>query len=296
MRIFLTGATGFIGSAIVPELLDAGHTVICLTRSDEAARLVTKAGAQALQGHLRDADSLRQGARAADAVIHAGFDHNFAQMAASSEVDRRAIEAIGEAIVGTNKRFIITSGLPPLNGKVATENDLLPSDNFSMPRQSEQVADRLIKQGIQAMVIRMSQCHNEMKQGFASYLLAYAQDKGMSAFVGNGLNRWPAIHRLDAARLYRNVVEKGVPGQRYHAVAEEGVPVRETAQAIAVRLDIPVVSLPSEESGTHFGWLDRIARMDVPASSYLTQDRLAWRPSESAGLISDIRQATLPAN
>ncbi|MEG3089275.1 SDR family oxidoreductase [Sphingomonas sp. PB4P5] len=291
MRIFLTGATGFVGSAIVSDLVAAGHQVVGLARSEEAVRTLAKAGAEAYRGDLDDPASLRAGTAAADAVIHAAFDHDFARLAESSEMDRLAIEAIGDALVGSDKRFIVTSGLPPVFGRVATEDDLPPADGHGMPRRSEQAARALVERGVQAMVIRMPQVHDRVKQGFATYLLAHAREKGVSAYVGDGANRWPAVHRLDAARLYGLVLEHGVAGRSYHAVAEQGVRVRAIAEAIGDRLKVPVMALSEADAAGHFGWLERIARMDVPASSLATQEALGWQSAEPHDMLDDIRNS-----
>ena len=291
MRIFLTGATGFIGSAIVSDLVAAGHQVVGLARSEEAVRTLANAGADAHRGDLNDPASLRAGTVAADAVIHAAFDHDFARLAESCEVDRLSIEAIGEALVGSGKRFIVTSGLPPMFGRVATEADLPPADGHGMPRRSEQAARALVERGVQAMIVRMPQVHDRAKQGFATYLLAHAREKGVSAYVGDGANRWPAVHRLDAARLYGLLLEHGVVGLSYHAVAEQGVPVRAIAEAVGDRLKMPVMALPEADAAAHFGWLDRIARMDVPASSILTQGALGWQPVQPHDILDDIKNS-----
>jgi len=294
MRVFVTGATGFVGSAVVPELLSAGHRVIALARSDEAAAALTQAGAHAHRGDLKDLDSLRRGAAQADATIHAAFDHDFSRFAASSEMDRRAIDAIGDALDGSDKPLIVTSGLPLTPGRSAMEDDVPPAGEHGIPRVSEQTAMPLIGRGIRTCVVRMSQVHDQAKQGFGSYLLAHAREKGVSAYVGEGLNRWPAVHRLDAARLYRLVLENGTAGEYYHAVSEEGVPVRAIAEAIGRRLNVPVAAMPPEGSASHFGWLDRIAGMDVPASSLLTQERLGWRPTGRSSLVADLDTSSGP--
>jgi len=288
MRIFLTGATGFIGSAIVPNLLNDGHQVLGLARSEPSAEVLRQAGCDVLKGDLRELESLRWGAEQADAVIHTAFDHDFSRMADNCEMDRIAIEAMGGALAGSGKRFIVTSGLPPLMGRVSTETDILPAGAHGMPRVSEQVAMALTESGVSVSVIRMPQVHDRNRQGFASYLMDHARNQGVSAYVGDGQNRWPAVHRLDAARLYGLVLDNGGSGERYHAVGEEGVAVRDIAEAIGKRLDVPVSSLSDEDSAGHFGWLDRIARMDVPASSVLTKQKLNWQPLQKAGLLQDI--------
>ncbi|WP_174279627.1 SDR family oxidoreductase [Sphingomonas bacterium] len=287
--MFVTGATGFVGSAVVADLLAAGHHVVGLARSDDAATALVAAGVEAHRGDLQDADSLRRGAEQADAVIHAAFDHDFSNMAASCETDRRAIEALGDGLAGSDKPLIVTSGLPVIPGRVVTEDDMPPADAHGMPRVSEQTALALVERGVRATVVRMPQVHDRTRQGFASYLLAHARKTGLSAYVGDGRNRWPAVHRLDAARLYGRVLESGGLGQCYHAVTEEGVPVREIAEAIGQRLLLPVVSLSTAASANHFGWLDRIAKMDVPAASALTRERVGWRPFEGASLLDHLR-------
>lgn len=288
MRIFVTGATGFIGSAIVHHLLGAGHEVVGLVRSDEGARRLATAGVTAVRGDLKDLVGLRREAGAADAVIHAAFDHDFSKLADSCEMDRLAIEAIGDGLEGSAGPLIVTSGLPVTPGRVASEDDVPPPGGHGIPRVSEQTAMSLLERGVRAMVIRMPQVHDRTKQGFATHLLAHAREKGISAHVDGGLNRWPAVHRHDAARLYLLALEKGRPGARYHAVAEEGVPVRRIAEAIARRLDVPTVSLSAQVSADHFGWLDRIAKMDVAASSDLTRRELAWHPMETSGILADL--------
>jgi nucleoside-diphosphate-sugar epimerase len=291
MRIFLTGATGFVGAAIVPSLLEAGHQVVGLARSDAAAAAVMAAGATPHRGDLNDLQSLRLGAQAADAVIHAAFDHDFSKFAQSCELDRQAIEVMGDALADSDRPFIVTAGLPVVIGRIATEGDEPPAAARGMPRMSEQAAMSLVARRVRACVVRMPQVHDERKQGFATYLLAHAREKGMSAYVEDGLNRWPAVHRLDAARLYRHILEEGTAGHRYHAVAQEGVAVRAVAEAIGRRLKLPVVSLSAEDAAQHFGWLERVARMDVAASSLLTQERLTWRPTQAADLVADIEHA-----
>ena len=288
MRVFLTGATGFIGSAIMAKLLNDKHEVLGLARSEASADALRQAGCDVLRGDLRDLESLRRGAEQADAVIHTAFDHDFSRMADNCEMDRLAIEAMGSALAGSDKRFIVTSGLPSLMGQVSTETDILPAGAQGMPRVSEQVAMALTDSGGSVSVIRMPQVHDRNRQGFASYLMDHARKHGVSAYVGDGQNRWPAVHRLDAARLYSLVLDNGASGERYHAVSEEGVAVRDVAEAIGKRLDVPVTSLSEEDSAGHSGWLDRIARMDVPASSVLTRQKLQWQPVQKADLIQDI--------
>lgn len=285
MRIFLTGATGFVGCAIVADLLRAGHRVTGLARSDHAAQALAAAGAAVQRGDLAGLASLRSGAGAADAVVHAAFDHDFARFAQTCEVDRCAIDAIGEALAGSGRRLIVTAGLPPVDGRLATEDD---AAHGGSPRRSEQAALAWAARGVVVSVVRMAQVHDRQRQGFASYLLALAREKGVSAYVGDGANRWPAVSRLDAASLYRRILEQGSGTACYHAVTEQGIAVRQVAEAIGRKLGVPVVSLAPEEAAAHFGALARPVCMDLPASSALTQQRLGWHPAASDGFIADI--------
>ena len=293
MRVFVTGATGFIGSAVVPELIAAGHQVLGLTRSDEGATALTAAGAEAYRGSLEDLDSLRSGAAAADGVIHLAFNHHFSKFAENCETDRRAIEALGGALVGSDRRLIVTSGTAAAftPGRLTTEAD---AANSPIPRvASEHAAAAQEAQGVRVAVMRLSQVHDPVKQGFVTQLIAVAREKGVSAYVGDGLNRWPAVHVLDAAALYRLALEKAVAGACYNAVAEEGVALREIAEAIGAGLKVPVVSMSAEEAGEHFGWIGMFAGGDIPASSALTRERLGWRPT-GPGLIADLGDVRYP--
>jgi nucleoside-diphosphate-sugar epimerase len=288
MRIFVTGATGFIGSAVVPELIKAGHRVLGLTRSDAGAQSLIAAGAEAHRGSLEDLESLRKGAAAADGVIHAAFIHDFSKFKENCEIDRRAIEAIGAELAGSDRPLIVTSGTAGLAapGQVATEDHLVPPD-FPFPRVSEQTA--LSLKGVKASVMRLPQVHNTIKQGLVTYVIAVAREKGVSAYVGNGRNRWAAAHVADVARLYLLALEKHEAGAKYHAVAEEGVPMRDIAETIGRGLKVPVVSLSPEKAAAHFGWLAVFAGLDLPASSALTRQRLGWQPT-GPGLIADLEQ------
>jgi nucleoside-diphosphate-sugar epimerase len=290
MRIFLTGATGFIGSAIIPDLIQAGHQVSGLARSDESAARLTALGATPHRGDLTDLDSLRSGSAVSDGVIHAGFDHDFSRFAQNAETDRRAIEAIGSVLDGTTKPFIVTAGIPPVSGRPATEDD--PPAQGKSPRVSEESARALAARGVRASVVRLPQVHDSDKHGLASYLVAIARAKGVSAYVGDGLNRWSAVHRLDAAPVYRLALEKGVAGASYHAVTEEGVTLRAIAEAIGRGLGVPVMSLPSEAADDHFGGLAFAIGADLSASGALTQKRLGWRPTSMTGFIADLEQST----
>jgi nucleoside-diphosphate-sugar epimerase len=289
MRVFVTGATGFIGSAIVRELIDAGHQVVGLARSDEAAQSLLTAGASVHRGSLEDLESLRSGAAAADGVIHTAFIHDFANYGPAAEADRRAIETLGSALAASDRSLIITSGtlLAQRQGPLATEED---AHNPNFPRKSEDAALALAGRGVRASVLRLPpSVHGSGDHGFVPQLISIAREKGVSAFIGDGLNRWPAVHRLDAAHLYRFVLEKGNAGAIYHGVADEGVPTREIAEAIGRGLNVPVVSKSSEEAADHFGWIARFFGIDGSASSAQTQQRLGWKPVQP-GLIADLNE------
>jgi nucleoside-diphosphate-sugar epimerase len=295
MRIFVTGATGFIGSAIVPELINAGHQVLGLTRSDAGARSLTAAGAQVHRGDLDDLESLRKGAAMSEGVIHTAFIHDFSKFQEVCEVDKRAIEALGDALGGSDRPLIITSGTGMGNavpGQPATEDHFDP--NHPNPRRVSEVAGASVaERGVNVSVVRLPQVHDTVKQGLITYAVQVARDKGTSAYIGEGLNRWPAAHVLDVAHLYRLALEKHEAkheaGCRYNAVAEEGVSMREIAEVIGRSLKVPVVSLSREEAQAHFGWLAMFAGVDMPASSAQTRQRLGWRPT-GPGLIADLEQ------
>jgi nucleoside-diphosphate-sugar epimerase len=291
MRIFVTGASGFIGSAVVPELINAGHQVIGLTRSDAGAQSLIAAGAEVHRGNLEDPESLRSGAAKSDGVIHLAFDHDFSNFVAICEKDRRAIEALGDALVGSDRPLVITSGTGMGNavpGQPATEDHFDP--NHPNPRKSSELAGASVAaRGVNVSVVRLPQVHDTVKQGLITYAVAVAREKGISAYIGDGLNRWPAAHVLDTARLYRLALEKREAGARYHAVAEEGVSVRDIAEVVGRGLKVPVVALSPDEAAAHFGWLAPFAGWDMPASSTQTKKQLGWHPT-GPGLIADLEQ------
>ena len=289
MRVFVTGASGFIGSAVVPELLAAGNQVTGLARSDASAAALAAAGAQAHRGSLSDPDGLRAAAGAADGVIHLAFG-GFADGPAAGQEDLRAIEAMGDALAGTGKPLVLAAGLLGLTaGRPATEHDTLdPASPVAAARPGMLAATSLAARGVRSAVVRLAPTvHGDGDHAFIPQLIATARDKGVSGYIGDGSSRWPAVHRLDAAHLFRLALEQAPAGSALHAVAEEGVPTLDIAEAIGRHLDVPVVSVSPEQAPEHFGWLAMVFGGDIPASSALTRQLTGWEPVQP-GLIDDL--------
>ncbi len=321
MRVFVTGASGFIGSAIVQELIGAGHQVLGLARSDASARSLVAAGAQAHRGDIEDLESLRRGAAAADGAIHTAFYHAISHMRLSTRLrvmlggspggivsrflgaavgaDRRAIETLGDALAGPDRPLIAAFGTMALEpGRLATEDDPYDPSSAGGPRgESENTMLALASRGVRASVIRLPPVVHGVgdRAGFAPRLIQLARKKGVSGYMGDGGNRWPAVHRLDAARLFRLALEKGSAGARYHAVAEEGVPFRDIADAIGKRLNVPVAAKSPAVAAKHFGWLSMFLSVDNPVSSKRTQEELGWQPKHP-GLIDDVGRPSYLGN
>lgn len=296
MRVFVTGATGFIGSAVVRELIAAGHEVLGLTRSDSGAEALAAAGAKVHRGSLEDSGSLEAGAAHADGVIHLAFNHDFSSFKANCEDDRRAIAALGAPLAGSGRPLIVTSGTPIANtmpGQPAREHNATVGSDAHPRAASEEAAAAVAANGINVSVVRLPQVHDTVKQGLITLAIEIYRQRGVCAYVGDGRNRWPAAHRLDVARLYRLAIEKAEPNAKYHAVAEEGVPTRDIAETIARRLKLPARSIAPDEAGAFFGWLAMFAGHDMPASSAQTRSKLGWQPTE-AGLIADLERLHAP--
>ena len=288
MRIFVTGAPGFIGSRLVPELIQSGHQVLGLTRSEAGAETLRKLGAEVLHGNIEDLDSLRKGAADSEGVIHLAFNHDFSQFQKNCEDDRAAITAIGEVLLGSNRPFIVTSGTAIANsgdGKTATEES--PTSTWNPRAAAEGVVKDFVARGVNASIVRLAQIHDTYKQGLVPYFTAIAREKGVAAYVGDGSNRMAAAHVSDTARLYHLAFEKAEPGAIYHAVDEEGVSMKAIAEAQGRGLKVPVISLKPEEAEAHFGWLGHFANQDLSASSTITRKKLNWTPT-GPDLITDL--------
>lgn len=290
MRIFVTGASGFVGSAVVEDLIAAGHVVLGLVRSDEAAIRLEAQGAEVRRGDIVDHVVLRTAAAEADAVIHTAFNHDFSRFAASCEEDRQAIEVLGEALEGSERQLLVTGGLAGLApGRPSTETDVPPPATQAYPRVSEHTAQGLAARGVRASTVRLApSVHDAGDHGFVPILIGLAREKGISAYLGEGENRWSAVHRRDAARVYRLALERGVEAGPFQAAGEEGIPFRAIAEAIGEGLGLPVASLSPEEVQAHFGWFTHFASMDAPASTERTRARLGWEP-QGPDLLTDLR-------
>jgi len=289
MRVFVTGATGFIGTAVVQELINLGHEVLGLARTEAAAQLLAAAGAHVHRGDLEDLESLKAGAAQTDGIIHTGFIHDFTRYVEMCEVDRRAIEAMGDVLAGTTKPFIVTSGTALLpSGKLALESDTRAADNPN-PRRTEEAADAVAAKGVRISVVRLPpSVHGEGDHGFVPILINLARQKGVAVYQGDGSNIWPAVHRLDAAKLYRLALERNAEGgTRYHGVAERGIPFKDIAEVISKRLNVPIESRLDEEAEAYFEWFAHFAVLNNPSSSQQTKEQLGWEPV-NIGLIEDI--------
>jgi nucleoside-diphosphate-sugar epimerase len=292
VRVFVTGATGFVGSFVVAELISAGHDVVGLSRSDAGAGALASAGAKVFRADVNDLERLREGAKEADGIIHMAFNHDTSDPKRHSENDRKVIAELGAALAGTGRPLVITSGTGLVQssaGQPVTETDPHATSAVFPRAASEEAADALIDQGGNVMVIRLPQVHDTRRQGRISWHIQIAREQGRVAYVGAGRNRVPAVHVSDAARLFRLALERGKPGARYHAVAEEGVTLREIAEAIGAGLGMPVGSITPQEAPGYFGWLAQLAALDLPASGALTRQQLNWAPV-GPGLLADLRR------
>jgi nucleoside-diphosphate-sugar epimerase len=292
MRVFVTGASGWIGSAVVADLIDAGHEVTGLARSDASATAVRDAGAEVVRGSLDDLEVLSRAAGAADGVIHTAYIHDFSQMEAAAETDRRVIETLGAALAGSDRPLVVTTGTGVLHpGRPVIEDDRHdPSTPGHPRRENESVALGLAERGVRVSIVRPApSVHGEGDHGFVARLVEIARERGASGYVGDGANRWAAVHRLDAARLYRLALEQAPAGSVHHAVGDEGVATRNIADAIARHLSLPLVSVDPDDAAEHFGWLGAFYSWDAPASNALTRERLGWEPTHQ-GLLADLEE------
>jgi nucleoside-diphosphate-sugar epimerase len=297
MRVFVTGATGNIGSRVVKELIAAGHQVIGLCRSDEKAPALARAGAEVYHGSIADPESLKEGAARSDGVIHLAFNHDFSRFVQNCEDDRRVIKALASVLAGSDRPLIVTSGTGIANtapGEPAKEDNPTVGSGAHPRAASEEAAVLAGAEGVNVSVVRLPQVHDPVTQGLITPAIAMYREKGVCAYVGDGLNRWPAAYVLDVARLYRLAIEKAEPNAKYHAVAEEGVPMRDIAEAIGRRLNLPVKSIAPEETQAYFGWLAMFAGLDMPASSAQTRKKLGWEPT-GPGLVADLEALSVSA-
>jgi nucleoside-diphosphate-sugar epimerase len=290
MRVFVTGATGFIGSAVVKEMIAAGHQVLGLCRSDDKAASLAATGAEVYRGSIAEPDSLKDGAARSDGVIHLAFNHDFSRFVQNCEDDRLVIKSLGSVLASSDRPLVVTSGTPIANtlpGQPAKEDNAIVGSKAHPRAASEEAAAAVAADGVNVSVVRLPQVHDTVKQGLITPAIEIYRAKGACAYVGDGLNRWPAAYILDVARLYRLAIEKGEPNAKYHAVAEEGVPVRDIAETIGRRLKLPVKSIGADEAKGFFGWLAMFAGHDMPASSAQTRKKLGWQPT-GPGLIADL--------
>lgn len=292
MRVFVTGATGFIGAAVVEDLIATGHQVIGLCRSEEKAPALAATGAEVYRGSITEPDGLKDAVARADGVIHLAFNHDFSRFVQNCEDDRNVIKALGEALAGSNRPLVITSGTAMANmapGEPAREDSKLMNVTANPRVASEETAEIIAATGVSLSVVRLPQVHDPVAQGLITRAIAMYRERGVCSYVGDGRNRWPAAHVSDVARLYRLAIEAAEPGAKYHAVAEEGIAMRDIVETIGRRLNLPVQSITPEEAPDYFGWLSMFVGHDMPASSALTRQKLGWELT-GPGLIADLER------